>query len=190
MILNIYMDQLLVNVKSHMQNAYDVLRTDFSTVRTGKANSSLVENIVINAYGGTQKLKVLELATINIQDAHTIVITPFDHSIIGEIEHGISQSQIGLSPVVDGMIIRISLPPLTEERRRDFVKLIHQKAEGGRVMVRQVRHDAMNEIKKKGESISEDEVTRLEKEVQKLTDEYIEMIDLIADEKEEELMKL
>lgn len=186
------MDPILSSTRRRMQEAFDLLRQDFQTVRTGKASPTLIENIEIAAYGGTQKLRVLELATIHVQDAHTLVIQPFDQSVIGEIEKGIAAANIGLNPVVDESILRISLPPLTEERRHEFVKMISQKAENGKIMVRQVRHDGMNDVKKRGEhgDLSEDEVTRLEKEIQKLTDDFIEKIDQLRDEKEKELMKM
>lgn len=186
------MEPILSAARKRMQEAYEMLRADFATVRTGKANSSLVENIVISAYGGSTRLKVMELATIHVQDPQTLIITPFDQSIIGEIEKGIADVGAGLNPVVDGTLIRISLPPLTQERRQEFVKLINQKAEQGRVMIRQARHEAMETVKKKSEGvgISEDEVIRIEKEIQKLTDEFIEKIDTLRSEKEEELMRI
>ena len=186
------MDQRIANdVKTRMQRVFDSVRQDFATVRAGKATPSLVENIVIKAYGGTQPLRVMELSTIHVQDIHTLTITPFDHSIIGEIEHGISDAKVGLQPIVDGEYIRINLPPLSEERRREFVKLIHQKAEAGKVMVRQVRHDGMEQAKKlENKEISEDEVIRIEKDIQKQTDHFIEEIDMLADQKEQELMKV
>jgi len=175
-----------------MNRAIDVLREDFATVRTGKASPTLVENIVIPAYGGTQPLKVLELATIHAQDNSTLVIQPFDRSIISEIEKGISAANVGLNPIVDGDILRINLPPLTEERRQEFVKLIKQKTESGKVMLRQARHEGMEDAKKRAEAghISEDEVTRLEKEIQRLTDEFIKKIENVFSEKEKELMTL
>lgn len=185
------MNDIINEVNQKMQRVMDVVRLDFNSVRTGKASPSLVENIVIKAYGGTQPLKVMELATIHVQDPHTLVLTPFDHSIIGEIEHGISDAKVGLSPVVDGEFIRINLPPLSEERRREFVKLIHQKAEAGKVMLRQVRQDGMGRAKKlEDQDISEDEIVRIEKEIQKLTDDFTEQIDNLASQKEEELMKV
>lgn len=185
------MEPILADVKDKMQKAFDVIRADFATVRTGKASPSLVENIVIKAYGGTQPLRVMELSTIHAQDTHTLILTPFDHSIIGEIEHGISDAQVGLNPIVDGNYIRINLPPLSEERRRDFVKLIKQKAESGKVMIRQARQAGMEQAKKlENKEISEDEVIHTEKEIQKLTDDYTRKMDDLADQKEEELMKV
>jgi len=149
----------------------------------------LVENVVINAYGGSAKMRVLELAHISTSDLQTILITPFDQSIIGEINKGIMEANIGLTPVIDGANIRISIPLLSEERRQQLVALVNQKLEGGRIQVRQVRHEAMAELKKDS-SISEDEVARLEKEIQKLTDETISQIDGLGKRKEEELMQV
>src|SRR6266496_1639904 len=106
------MDDILNQVQAKMQKALSVLHEDFTTVRTGKASPTLVENIVINAYGGTQPLKVLELATIHAQDNNTLVIAPFDRSIVAEIEKGISAENVGLNPIVDGEVLRINLPPL------------------------------------------------------------------------------
>lgn len=184
------MDGIVKDAEGRMQKAFEVLRDDFATVRTGKANPAIIENVVINAYGGTTPLKVLELATIGTLDPQTIVITPFDQSVIGEIETGISNAQLGFNPVVDGSVIRISIPPLTEERRLEFVKVIHQKAENGRIMIRQVRHEAMEDIEKQKDEVSEDEIERYKKEIQKLTDDFMKKIDTLRDEKEADLMKL
>lgn len=185
------MDTITPQLKIRMQKAIDSVRQDFATVRTGKASPSLVENIVIKAYGGTTPLRVMELATIHVQDVHTLVLTPFDHSVISEIERGISDAKVGINPIVDGNFLRINLPPLSEERRMEFVKLIKQKAEAGKVMIRQARHDGMEDAKKlENKEISEDEVVRIEKEVQRLTDSFIVQLDELAAQKEEELMKV
>ncbi|OGH12479.1 MAG: ribosome recycling factor [Candidatus Levybacteria bacterium RIFCSPHIGHO2_01_FULL_36_15] len=186
------MDPTTNQARGKMQKAFEVLHHDFATVHIGKANPSLVENILVTAYGEAQKFKLLELATIHVQDPKTIVITPFDQSIIADIQKGIYEANLGLSPAVNANIIRINLPPLTEERRKELVKLVSQKAESGKVMIRQIRHEAMEDIKKRGEgnSISEDDVTRLEKEVQRVTDEFIEKIDTLRHNKEEELMSI
>ncbi len=181
---------LLDDIKQKMAKVLEVLRTDLVTVRTGKATPAIVENIVINAYGGTQRLKVLELATISITDPQTITITPFDQSIIGEIHKGILEANIGLTPSINADVIRIAIPPLSEERRQQLIHLMHQKLENGHVMARQVRHEAMNEIKKIQNDISEDEVERLEKEIQRLTDEIIAEIDSLGKRKEEELLQI
>lgn len=181
---------LIGDAKQKMQKVLEVLHGDLATVRTGRATPSLVDHIIINAYGGTTKLKVMELATIAASDPQTLVITPFDASILGEIQKGIQEANVGLNPVIDGQLIRISIPPLSEERRQQLIHLMKQKLENGRIMIRQVRHDAMNEVKKQSASLSEDEVVRLEKEVQKATDEKISEIDSMGKKKEEELMQI
>ena len=172
-----------------MQKILDLIQNDLATVRTGRAAPSLVENIIISCYGGTQRLRVMELATIVAQDTRTIVITPFDNSIIGEIQKGITEANVGLNPVIDGQIVRISIPQLSEERRQELIHLMRQKLENGRIQARQIRHEAMNDLKKQEET-SEDEVSRLEKEIQKLTDELMADIDIIGKKKEEELMQI
>ncbi|MEK7186483.1 MAG: ribosome recycling factor [Patescibacteria group bacterium] len=183
------MDNLLNNTRNKFKKILDVLHNDLATVRTGRAAPSLVENIVINCYGNTQKLRVVELATIAAVDTQTIVITPFDGSIIGEIQKGITEANIGLNPVIDGQLIRISIPQLSEERRQELIHLMKQKLENGKIMTRQIRHEAMNDVKKE-EGMSEDEVSRLEKEVQKLTDEVMGDIDGMGKKKEEELLQI
>ncbi len=183
-------NQIISQTKQRMEKAFSVLKEDFGTVKTGKANPQLVENVVINAYGGSARLKVMELATIHVQDHQTIVLTPFDASVLRDIEKGISDSQMGLGIAVDGTNIRVSIPPLTQERREEFVKLIHKKAENGKIMIRQARQESKDQIDKlnKDGHISEDDVERMEKEVQKATDEYIEKIESASKMKEQELM--
>ena len=178
------------STKSRMERAFTVLKDDFGTVKTGKANPALVENVVISAYGGSARLKVMELATIHVVDHQTITITPFDRSVLGDIERGISESQMGLGLAVDGDLIRVTIPPLSQERREEFVKMVHMKAENGKIMIRQARAESNDEIakmKKDGE-INEDDEKRLEKEVQKLTDEYVEKMEETKRMKEQELM--
>lgn len=182
--------QITQQTRSRMEKAFSVLKEDFGTVKTGKANPQLVENVVINAYGGTTRLKVMELATIHVVDHETLTITPFDRTVLGDLERGISESQMGLGLATDGNLIRVTIPPLSQERREEFVKLIHKKAENGKIMIRQSRAESNEEIakmKKDGE-ITEDDEKRLEKEVQKLTDEYVAKIDEARDMKEKELM--
>ncbi len=179
------------SLRQKMQKAFEVLRGDLATIRTGRATPSLVENIIINAYGGTQRLRLMELATIVTLDPQTLVITPFDASIMGEIQKDLS-ANAGLNPVIDGQVIRIKIPQLSEERRQELIHLMHQKLENGRIMIRQLRHEAMEEIKKQynDKEISEDEMARLEKEVQKATDELILDIDGLGKKKEEELLQI
>lgn len=182
------MDDLLQNTRSQMQKALQVLHDDMNTIRTGKAAPSLVENLVISAYGGSTKLKVMELATVAATDAQTLVLTPFDPSIVNELQKGIQDSNTGLSPVVDGHLLRIALPPLSQERREQLIHLMKQKLENGKILIRQSRHEAMTDVKKA--EVSEDEEHRVEKEVQKITDEFIGQIDSMGKQKEQELLKI
>lgn len=188
----------LDQVKLRMQKVLEVLHNDLATVRTGRAMPSLVDNIIVSVYGGSTRLKVMELATIGTSDPQTLLITPFDASIINEIQKGIQEANVGLTPVIDGSgHIRISIPPLSEERRQQLIHLMKQKLENGRVMIRQVRQEAMQEIKKSfdkaqdhGQHLSEDEASRLEKEAQKLTDDTMSQIDAMGKRKEEELLQI
>lgn len=182
----------LQETKTKMQKVLEVLRNDLATVRTGRAAPSLVENIQILVYGGTTRMRIMELAAISTHDTHTLLIVPFDASIIGEIQKGIMEANVGLNPVIDGEKIRISIPPLSEERRGQLISLMKQKLENGRIMVRQVRHEGMQDIKKQlaEKTITEDDNKRLEKEIQKLTDDTILDMDNLGKQKEEELMQI
>jgi ribosome recycling factor len=182
----------LDEVRQKMRSVLGVLSTDIATIRTGRATPSLVEHLVVNVYGGTQRLKIMELATIATTDSQTLLITPFDASIITEIQKGIMASNVGLTPVIDGRSIRISIPPLSLERRGELIKLMKQKFEGGRIQVRQVRHEAMSAVKKKftDKEISQDEQKRLEKEIQKAIDDIMAGIDAMRERKEEELLRI
>lgn len=186
------MDQLVNQTQQKMGKVMEVMHTDLATVRTGRAAPSLVENIVVSVYGGSTKLRVMELATISASDPHTLLVTPFDGTIIGEIQKGIMEANVGLTPSVDGQVIRISIPPLSDERRQQLVKLMHQKLENGRIMLRQVRQEAMSAIKKQynAKTISEDEMVRIEKEVQRATDASTAQIEVLGKKKEEELLQI
>lgn len=183
------MDPIPQAASGQMQKVLDLLRHDLATIRTGRAAPSLVEHIVINAYGGSAKLKVIELATIAAQDNSTLVITPFDHATIHDIEKGIQEANIGVSPVIDSTLIRITLPPLSTERRQELIHLMKQKLENGKILLRQTRQDAMNNLKKDN-SLSEDELKRLEKEVQTITDKFMGQVDAMGKQKEEELLQI
>ena len=183
------MDPVATDASAKMQKVLDIVKHDLATVRTGRATPSLVEDIVINAYGGSAKLKVIELATIATQDTQTLLITPFDHATIHEIEKGIQEANIGLNPVVDSTAIRINLPPLSTERRQELIHLMKQKLENGKVLIRQARQEAMTAIKNDNE-LSEDDAQRLEKEVQTVTDKFVAQIDSLGKQKEEELLQM
>lgn len=179
---------LISETREHMKKALEILASDLATIRTGKAAPALVENISVMVYGGTTKLRIMELATVSAADASSLVITPFDASITEEIRKGIMESGSGLNPSSDGQVIRINIPPLSEERRKELIHMMHQKLEQGHVMIRQLRHEAMDDLKK-GE-LPEDENDRLEKEIQKATDDFTQEIDALGKKKEEELMQI
>lgn len=177
-------------IRSRMQKTVDLAQKEASQIRTGRASGSLVENIVVPAYGGTQNLKVQELGTISAPDPETIVIDPWDKSIIGDIKKGIEAANIGYNPNIDGEIIRIKIPPLTTEDREKFVKLLSAKMEQLKIMLRQVRADELKEIRQlfDDKEITEDEKFAQEKRLQELTDEYMGKIEKIETSKTSELM--
>jgi len=178
--------------KQGMQEVLDLVLEDIGTIRTGRATPSLVENITIFAYGGTQNLKVNELATITVPDAQTVIIDPWDKSIIGEIKKGLLTANVGMNPNIDGELIRISMPPMTTEDREKYVKLLSAKVESGKVMIRQVRGEAMKDIKSVFEKkeITEDEKFRQEKRLQETADDFVEKIQKAQDNKEKELLQV
>ena len=186
------MDNTVSQMRQKMQKALLVLQEDLSTVRTGRAMPSLVENVVVSVYGGAQRLKIKELVTISVSDPQTLVLQPFDPSVAGEIQKGIMEANIGLTPSSDGNIIRISIPPLSEERRRDLIKLMKQKLENGKVAIRQIRQDARNIVRKKhlDKEISEEQMFRTDQEIQKVTDEIILAVDEMGRKKETELLQI
>ncbi len=180
------------SLRGQMQKVLELVLSDIGTLRTGRAVPSLVENIVCPAYGGTQKLKVQELGTITAPDTQSIVIDPWDKSIIGDIRKGILEANIGLNPSIDGEIIRIVLPPMTTEDREKYAKLLSGKLENGRIMIRQQRAEAMKDIKRKFEEkeLSEDMKFDQEKKVQEITDEFVGKIDEAGERKKQELLQI
>ena len=184
------MDETLL--RSKMQAAVELVTSDIGAIRTGRAPPALVEGLVIAVYGGTQKLKVQELSTISAPDAQSLVIDPWDKSIIGEIRQGIAAANIGMNPMIDGELIRVTMPPLTTEDREAYSRLLSTKLENGRVMIRQVRGDAMHEIKKQFEEkeLSEDEKFAQEKRLQEITDEFIDKLDEAGEKKRQELLSI
>lgn len=186
------MDKTLQQAQKQMTQAISILREDLGTIRAGRASGSLIEHVRIKAYGGTTELSLAELATISSSDAKTMVVSPFDQSIISEIERGLNQANLGLTVSQDGQIIRVVVPPMTEERRQEFTKLAKTKTEGVHVMIRQARQEAMNQIKnmEQQNEISEDEKFRFEKEIQKLTDDKTKEADGLLEKKVTELTTL
>lgn len=179
-------------VNKRMGEVVDLVVSDVASIRTGRATSALVEDLQVAVYGGQQKLKINELATITVADNQSIVIDPWDKSIVGEMKKGIDAANVGLSPSIDGEIIRISLPPFTTEDREKFVRLLNTKLENGKIMVRQVRGDAMREIKDAFEKkdLTEDEKFNQEKRLQDITDKYVGKIEEIGGRKKEELLQV
>ena len=178
--------------RKRMQDVVDLLLNDVGTIRAGRANSNFVGQIEIAVYGGSQRLKVNELATITIQDSQNIIISPWDKSIIDEIRVGILKANVGINPVDDGEVIRIVVPPLTSEDREKLIKILAVKIENAKIMVRQVRAEVRKRVKTGFEEkqITEDDKFNLEKEVQDITDELIKKIDEIGEEKKQELIQV
>ena len=183
-------DEILMNTEEAMEKAAHYLQHEMSTIRTGKASPALVENIDVEAYGSQMKLK--QLALISTPEPRLVVIQPFDMSTVQVIEKALKESRIGINPNVDGKIIRLPIPALTEERRRELVKNIKQMAEEARVRVRGARRDGLEALKKaqKGGGITEDDLERYEKDVQKFTDDFVKKIDESVESKEAEVMKV
>lgn len=183
---------IVSEARQKMAKVLEVIRGDLVTVRTGRATPSLVENIVVSVYGGTQKLRLMELATIGASESNILTLTPFDNSIIDEIQKGILSANVGLTPSTDGNVIHIVIPPLSAERRQELTKLVGQKLESGRIMLRQVRHEAMNSVKKQftDKLVSKDELVRLEKDIQRVTDGTMGQIESLRENKEAELMRI
>lgn len=183
---------LLSQIREKMGKALEILGEDLATIRSGRATPALIENIKISCYGGTQILKLLELATITTQDGQTLVVAPFDPTIIEEIEKGIFEANLGLTPTVEGNLIRIKIPPLSQERREEYLKLAKKKLEGGRIMIRQIRKDAKIKIRKAAEEgeVNEDEKENLKERIQQVTDEVNGKIEIMGKKKEEELMRI
>jgi ribosome recycling factor len=184
------MDELLLNAEEGMEKAFDFMKHEFSTVRTGKASPSLVDGIDVDAYGSVMKIK--QLALISTPEPRLIVIQPFDASTMKPIEKAINESKIGISPVVDGKVIRLPIPELSEERRKDLVKTIKTMAEETRVRIRAARRHAMDTAKKmqKDGDLTEDDLKSGETQIQKLTDKYVADVDSQVVAKEADIMKI
>lgn len=178
----------LADVESSMTKAIESTQRSFNTIRTGRANTSLLDRVMVEYYGAPTPLK--SLASINTPDASTIMIQPFDRGSLSLIEKAISLSDVGLTPSNDGSIIRLNIPPLTSERRKELVKLAAKYAEEGKVSIRNVRRDAVDSVRKqeKSKDISEDESRDLQDNIQKLTDKYTAKVDEILEVKEKDIM--
>mgnify|MGYP000143734843 FL=1 len=184
------MERIFSDAKTRMQKAITNLEKEFSRLRTGRASTSLVEDIQVSYYNTPTPLN--QLASISIPDARTIAIQPWDRSSFENIEKGIMQSDLGLNPVNDGKIIRIAIPALTEERRKELAKIAKKHTEEAKIAIRSIRRDANEELKKQknDKTISEDDMHRGQEKIQKLTDEFVEKAEKTLTEKEKEIMEI
>ncbi|HSI14286.1 MAG TPA: ribosome recycling factor [Chthoniobacter sp.] len=183
-------DEILLETEATMEKGFEYMQHEFAAVRTGKASPALVENIDVEAYGAQMKLK--QLAVITTPEPRLLVIQPFDGSTTKDIEKAIKESKLGINPIVDGKIIRLPIPALSEERRKDLVKGIKQMAEEARVRIRSSRREGIDTLKKaqKDGKITEDDLTNFEKEIQKLTDGFTKKIDEAILTKEADILKV
>jgi len=183
-------DEILMNTEEAMEKSLEYMQHEFATVRTGKASPTLLDTIEVEAYGSSMKIK--QLALITVPEPRMILIQPFDATTVKAIEKAIKESRIGINPAVDGKVIRLPIPELSEERRRDLVKSLKQMAEEARVRMRSGRRDGMEGLKKAKAAnlVTEDDQKEYEKDVQKLTDDFVKKIDDALAHKEAEVMKV
>jgi ribosome recycling factor len=170
-----------------MKKSLDVVNQNFASIRTGRANSGMVEHLKVEAYGSMMPMR--QVANVTIPEPRTILLQPWDPTVLKSLEKAINDSDLGISPVIDGKMIRLSIPALTRERREELVKIVHKLAEEGRVSMRSVRRDANEKIKQleKDKTVTEDESFKSQTEIQKITDRYISMIDQAQASKEKDL---
>jgi len=182
--------ETIEDAKDRMEKSVESLHSQMSKVRTGRAHPSILDSVMVNYYGTDTPLK--QLANITTEDSRTLALTVFDKSASAAVEKAIINSDLGLNPASAGAVIRIPLPPLTEERRRDLVKIVRAEAENGRIAVRNIRRDANGDIKDllKEKEITEDEERNAEEEIQKLTDKFVKQIDEALKAKEADLMEI
>ena len=176
--------------RTQMEKAVEAMRREFTSVRTGKATPALLDTVRVDAYGS--KMPINQVGTVSAPEPRMLIVQPWDKGLLKAIENGIVTADLGLNPSNDGNIIRVPIPQLTEERRKEMVKLLHKLAEEGRVAIRHARQEANKELKKKqtDHELSEDDVHRQMEQVQKLTDEYITKIDQLLKHKEQEVMEV
>jgi ribosome recycling factor len=181
------MDALdLATFEEKMGDALEALGREFGRIRSGRATPALVDKVLVEAYGSEMPLS--QVATISVPEARTLVIAPYDQSNIGNIERSLHKANLGVSPNNDGKVIRLNMPPLTEERRKDFVKVVKGKAEEAKVSLRQARRDALEDVKKA--KMPEDQEKRAQDQVQKLTEKFTAKIDKATEAKEKEIMEV
>ena len=178
------------DANERMDKSVAALRQEFTKIRTGRAHTSLLDHITVEYYGSEVPLN--QVANVNVEDSRTLTVSPWEKQMVQPIEKAIMKSDLGLNPATAGTIIRVPLPPLTEERRKDMIRLVRQEAEGGRIAVRNIRRDAISDVKDlmKEKMIGEDDERRGEDEIQVITDKHVASIDEMLAQKEAELMEI
>ncbi|HKK05180.1 MAG TPA: ribosome recycling factor [Gammaproteobacteria bacterium] len=183
-------DDLKKDAETRMGKSVESLKHELARLRTGRAHTNLLDHITVEYYGSEVPLS--QVANIGIEDARTLTVTPWERSMVQAVEKAIMTSDLGLNPASAGNVIRVPLPPLTEERRKDMIRIVRQEGEGARVAIRNIRRDVINDLKAllKDKEISEDEEHRAQDDVQKLTDKYVAEVDKVLEGKEKDLMEI
>jgi ribosome recycling factor len=173
-----------------MQKSVEALRHELAKIRTGRAHPSLLEHVKVDYYGS--EVPISQVANVTAEDARTLTVTPWEKNMVAVVDKAIRSSDLGLNPATSGMVIRVPMPPLTEQRRKDLIKVVRHEGENGKVAIRNIRRDANAEVKAalKDKQISEDQERRIEEQIQKLTDQYIREVEVLLDEKEADLMAI
>ncbi len=184
------LDEIKKDAGERMAKSVQSLRTELTKIRTGRAHTSLLDHITVEYYGSQVPLN--QVSNVGVEDSRTLTVTPWEKDMVAPIEKAIMNSDLGLNPASAGTVIRVPLPALTEERRKDMIRVVRQEAEGGRIAVRNIRRDAISDVKDlmKEKMIGEDDERRAEDEIQGITDKYVAEIDQVLAEKESELMEI
>ncbi len=184
------LDEIKKDAAERMAKSVASLKQEFTKIRTGRAHTSLLDHITVEYYGSPVPLN--QVSNVGVEDSRTLTITPWEKDMVAPIEKAIMNSDLGLNPATAGTVIRVPLPPLTEERRKDMIRIVRNEAEGGRIAIRNIRRDAIGDIKDllKEKMIGEDDERRGEDEIQILTDKYVAEVDQALSEKESELMEV
>ena len=184
------LEEIKKDAADRMAKSVESLRMELTKIRTGRAHTSLLDHITVEYYGSEVPLN--QVANVGVEDSRTLTITPWEKNMVPIIEKAVMTSDLGLNPATAGTVIRVPLPPLTEERRKDMIRVVRNEAEGGRIAIRNIRRDAISDIKdlQKEKMIGEDEEHRAEEEIQSITDKHVAEIDEVLAEKESELMEI
>jgi ribosome recycling factor len=183
-------EDIAKRTRERMQKSIESLKHELAKIRTGRAHPSLLEHVKVDYYGS--EVPISQVANVTIEDSRTLTVTPWEKTMVQAVDKAIRASDLGLNPATTGLVIRVPMPPLTEQRRKELIKVVRHEGEGGKVAIRNIRRDANAEIKTalKEKQISEDQERRVEEQIQKLTDQSIKEIDVLLDEKEADLMAI